>query len=262
MQFVHAFFFALVTNVNTIYCSHNLCWLPPNLTFVTRENIKLIVLSPTSQIPLPRQLWLGQVWQFARDWCADFTWSYAMDSLRVFLLHGIPFVPTDPDALYLYMRGGATIWKSSLSLNRNYAQPPCRFYTDAMRGFKVVLVIGDKWNPCIEVAIRAGAYWHPYKDRNDMGRMVYSHAIALAHSSRSHAILALSPFKKRFWLYDQAKSRRQEPFWWHGFVPTDFGNGTNCVPSDEVKDAFLIWNASKSQKALIKTASCFWEPIQ
>jgi hypothetical protein len=261
IELLNAFFFALVTNVKILYCRYNLCWLPKNLTFTTRENICVIVLARHSTIALSRELWLSQGWPFPGVWCEDFTWSYAMDSLRKFLLQGIPSAPADPSTLYLFMRGGRDIWNGSRHVHPLYRQPPCSFYLGAMRGFPKVQVIGDKWNPCTEMAIRAGAHWEPYNDQRDMGIMVNSRFIVLATSSLSQAILALSPIKKRFWYFNQKHQRRREPICWRGFAPTDFGNGTNCVVSPEFETALGRWMASDLQKQLIRNQSCYCEPM-
>jgi hypothetical protein len=261
LQLIHAFFFGLLANVAIIYCRSDLCWLPENLTFTTRENVSLIVLGPESTITLPQQAWFGKAWQQGSVWCEDFTWRYAMDSLREFLLMGIPHVPTDPSTLYLYIRGGQDIWNMTTSFFRRYRQPPCSFYLGAMSGFAKVRVIGDKWNPCVEMAISAGADWEPYNDLRDTGIMVNSRFIVLASSSRSHAVLALSPIKKRFWYFDAARQQGIEPFWWHGFVPTDFGNGTNCVASARFNQYLQDWAASDWQRNLIKSEPCTCAPM-
>jgi hypothetical protein len=64
--------------------------------------------------------------------------------------------------------------------------------------FTKVRAIGDKFNPCTEGAIKAGAEWEPFNDTMDLARMIYAHNIVLARSSRSDVVLALSPFRKKF----------------------------------------------------------------
>jgi hypothetical protein len=72
-------------------------------------------------------------------------------------------------------------------------------------------MIGGTSNPCVDFLLKKGAETEPYNDTIGMSRMVHAHNIVLARSSRSHAVLALSPFPKHFWVFDQQTEWTHDP---------------------------------------------------
>jgi hypothetical protein len=160
------------------------------------------------------------------------------------------------------MRGGAEIWGTLVGIAPGYNQPPCRFYLDAMRQFTKVRVMGGDGNPCRELAVKQGAYTEPFDNRLDLIRMIYAHNIVLARSSRSHGVLALSPLKKKFWLFDQEIEKLDEHLWWYGYDPRMFGEGLNCMTSPQFRKATRPWKATPEQIDFILNETCSWEEFE
>jgi hypothetical protein len=260
VQLMTALAFCLVTKVRFIYVGSRFLWLwGRNIS--TRNGIQVVTTESPAGLPLPREHVVHGGWWLPDYWCGDFSWAYLALQVREPLLCALPPVSVDPDALLLYLRGGQEVWNQSHGVNQNYAQPPCSFYLDAMRNFTKVQAIGGDLHPCRDVVIRAGASWQPYNDMLDMSRMVYARHIALARSSRSHAVLALSPFPKNFWVFDQLTELELERPWWRGYSPLMFGQGMNCRPSDHFRKVVFPWLASPIQVEFVLHGNCSWEPV-
>jgi hypothetical protein len=256
--FVTVLALALVMTLQFIYVTRGFLWIG-SANFTTPQGIRIVSIDHYGQIPLPRERWILVSWGGPGRWCADFSYNFLISQVRESLLTAFAPVTIDQDMLFLYLRGGRDIWNFTAP-NRNYAQPPCSFYFDSMRNFTKMRVIGDKFHPCTDPLIRAGADWELYNDTLDMSRMVFSRHIALGRSSRSHAVLALSPFPKQFWVFDQRTEWTLEPLWWRGYSPLQFGYGLNCVPSEHFRRGVFPWRASSVQIQLILHSKCNWEP--
>jgi hypothetical protein len=184
--------FSLLTGLKEIYVDDGFCWLSTGMTFRTPQGIFVQTISNISSIPYTRNEWINGRWFFPCCWCSDFTWRYLSDSIRDGLWQVIPEVSVDPETLYLYTRGGPLVWEYGGNVHPSYGQPPCDYYLQVMRSFKKVRIVGDFMNPCVKVAIEAGALWELYDDRRNFAVMVAAKYIVLATSSRSHVILVAS----------------------------------------------------------------------
>jgi hypothetical protein len=259
IQLITGLQFVLLTHLQEVFVDDGFCFLKTNMSFVTPFGIEIKTIESSESMPYPRARWIDGMWIFPCCWCAGFTWRIPADLVRADLLKLFPPVPVDPNALYLYLRGGADIWYSGTEqIHPSYSQPPCSFYLDAMQGFRRAVALGDGWNPCLNVTIRSGAFWEPYDDRRAFAMMIHSRFIALARSSRSQAILALSPVRKRFWRFDIIMEKGLEEVWWRGFRLREFGEGMNCEMNAEYRNKEGAWAASSEQIQLILTAKCNW----
>jgi hypothetical protein len=259
-QLLVALQFCLVTNITEIYVDESFCWLPANYSFHTPQHI-LIAVTANGAVPHPRHRWLNELWMWPDGWCDDFTWRYLAESVRWGVLQCLPSVRTDASALYLYMRGGDSTWGYPIGAHVNYAQPPCDFYLQVMRNFSRSKVLGDFTHPCTSVLIGAGAELERYNERRNVALMVNAKYIALAMSSRSHAVLALSPVWKRFWMFDEDWEAAREPAWWRGYTPLEFGDGWDCIATMEFRTNLNRWDASPSQVEWIRNSSCRFDKV-
>jgi hypothetical protein len=229
------------------------------MSFLTTHGILINVVSNDTEIPYPRDQWINGEFIFPDFWCPEFMVRPFIESVRHGLMPVFPQVTVDPEALYLYMRGGPTGWGTDV--HRSYGQPPCNYYLQVMPKFKKVRVIGDFMNPCVNISIQAGAIWEEYDDRRNFALMIQAKYIVLATSSRSHAVMALSPVWKRFWIFDQAFERQREYTWWKGYTPLEFGDGENCVASENFRQNTVSWFASKEQINFILNSTCEFRPV-
>jgi hypothetical protein len=260
IQLIPVLAFCLLTNVKYIYFRPDFLWLGKrNIT--TPQSIHMVSLATNNFVSFSDECIIVRGFWRPTSWCGDFSYSGLVAQVREGLLAALPAVTVDPDTLYLYFRGGREQWDQKHGVHPNYGQPPCSFYLDAMRNFTKVRALGGDLHPCRPVVIRAGATWKPFDDRRDMARMVYSRHIVLARSSRSHAVLALSPWPKQFWVFDLPAEWGIEPVWWRGFSPLMFGHGLHCVPSDAYRTAIQPWRATPQQVQLVLNGICNWGPV-
>lgn len=129
--------------------------------------------------------------------CPDWNFNEFASTVRNQLLKFIPISKIDNETLILNIRSG-DIFKNNI--HRHYSQPPCFFYTDLLHDFKnAEILTSDKGNPCVDVAIQAGAKFPGLNlGTDDLSRMIYAKYLVLARSSYSRAALYLSPIKKIF----------------------------------------------------------------
>jgi hypothetical protein len=250
----------LIVGLKEIFVDENFCWLTQELSFASTQGILIRVVFNSSDIPYPRKQWIDGEFIFPCCWCPQFMVRPFIESVRHGLLPVFPKVTVDSEALYLYMRGGPTGWGTNV--HQSYGQPPCDYYLQVMRKFKKVHVIGDFMNPCVNISIRAGAIWEEYDDQKNFALLIMAKYVVLASSSRSHAILELSPVWKRFWMFDQAFERRREYTWWKGYTPLEFGDGENCVASEEFRHNTVSWYATKTQIDFIVNSTCTFRPVE
>jgi hypothetical protein len=149
-----------------------------------------------------------------------------------------------------------------MAVHPNYGQPPCDFYFQVMAKFRKAIVLGDTYNPCVWPLIKKGAVPVPFDDSGNLALLLAAKYVALAKSSRSHVILALSFVWKQFWAFDLEYERSLEPTWWVGFTPLEFGDGVDCVASQGFRNALRHWMASQSQKARVMNGTCEFRPIK
>jgi hypothetical protein len=249
---------ALLMTLPFISVQRGFLWMETS-NFTTPQGIRIISVGNFGGIPFPRKQWILISWGGPKHWRADFSYSFLISQVRESLLTIFPPVSIDQDMLFVYLRGGSYIWTLATP-HKTYAQQPCRFYVDPMRNFTKVQVIGDVFHPCTDALIKIGAYWEPYNDRLDMSRMVFARHIVLGRSTRSHAMLALSPYPKQFWVVDQQIEWTLEPLRWRGYSPLQFGYGLNCVPSEGFRRGVFPWRASSTQIQPILTSECIWGP--
>jgi hypothetical protein len=259
IQIITTLALALVLRIKIIYVTCPFLWMgQTNLT--TQNGIQVVPIKDIHFIPFPRSKWVMTGWWRIETWCADFSYRYLAALIREPLLKLLPVPPNDPDTLFMYLRGG-DIWNNKRIVSTTHSQPPCQFYSDPMRNFTKARVVGGTFHSCTPLLIRLGAEQESYNDTLAMSQMVYSHHIVLARSSRSHAVLALSPFPKHFWAFDQQMEWTREPIWWRGYSPLQFGHGLNCVPSEEFRTASFPWRASPVQIEFMLNSSCTWGAV-
>jgi hypothetical protein len=254
--------FCILVGLREIFVDAGFCWLTIGMTFQTRQRISITAVNDSSEIPYERDRWIDGQWFFPCCWCPDFTWRYLADSIRDGLWQVLPRVTVEPETLYLYTRGGPLVWEYEGDVHPSYGQPPCDYYLQVMKQFEKVRVIGDFMNPCVNATIQAGAFWELYDDKRNFAMMVGAKYLVLAKSSRSHVILAMSRVWKRFWMFDQELEKATEGAWWRGYSPLEFGDGENCVPSDEYRSAITNWKAAPWQVEFVLNSTCTFEPME
>jgi hypothetical protein len=167
-----------------------------------------------------------------------------------------PFPPLNvsEQELVIVLRGGPVVW-APIGYSMSYMQPPCKLFLDLMKNFSSTLVIGGDGSPCVNMTINAGARWMPWNETEGTRYMMYARNVAFSRTSRAHAVIALAPFLRRFWMFD-IESEKREPWWWRGFKPYEFAEGYDCAVSPEHRRIGLPWIPTEPQMQLVRNGTC------
>jgi hypothetical protein len=193
--------------------------------------------------------------------CEDWSWKDAVSGALDILRKPFPPLTVDEKTLVIVLRGGSSVW-SDMGGHPGYMQAPCRFFLDIMKNFSSTIVIGGDGSPCRDLTIQAGGKgipWHPVEGTR---YMFSAQNVAFTRTSRAHAVIALSPVLKRFWLFDVENEKTTMPEWWCGFKPAEFAEGYNCMPSEQYRKALMPWFPTTEQLRLIVEANCTFGPIR
>ena len=124
------------------------------------------------------------------------------------LLKNLPKILTNPNDLYIYIRGG-DIFKDSKSEAYYYFQPPLCFYIKILDKFnfrKVFIISEDKLNPVIPKLLRKYSYIKKNKNniKLDISYLIHSYNIVGARSTFFLTSIKFNDNLKFLWEYDCA----------------------------------------------------------
>ena len=122
------------------------------------------------------------------------------------LLNNLPKILTNPNDLYIYIRGG-DIFNDHQNGYKEYPQPPLCFYTKILKEFKfreIIIISEDKLNPIIPELFHKYSYIK-FKKNNikiDISYLINSHNIVAGKSSFLISAIKFSDQLKFLWEYD------------------------------------------------------------
>jgi hypothetical protein len=122
------------------------------------------------------------------------------------LLKNLPKIVTNPNDLYIYIRGG-DIFQFSKSEAYSYFQPPLCFYIKILNKFKfrkVFIISEDKLNPVIPKLLRKYSYIKKNKNniKLDISYLIHSYNIVGARSTFFLTSIKFNDNLKFLWEYD------------------------------------------------------------
>jgi hypothetical protein len=259
ITFVNARYFAAATVIPRIFCHSEWLGFPDGEYFKTQDGVEIFVARDEFHTPYPRSLLLSGSFFFSPAVCEDWSWKDVLDGVTDFLRKSFPPLNLSEHELVIVLRGGIEMW---IAKGRSlcYMQAPCRFFLDIMTNFSSTLVIGGDGSPCMNMTIEAGGRWIPWNETEGTRYMLYARNVAFSRTSRSHAMIALAPFWRRFWLFD-VESERKKEWWWRGFKPYEFGEGYDCVASSEYRRIGSPWVPTEEQIQQVRNGSCEFRRI-
>jgi hypothetical protein len=155
----------------------------------------------------------------------------------------------DENDIYLHVRSGDVMTNGRRGVHAKYAQPPCRFYTEAvmMHGnmSNMVLATDGGANPCIQILESLGAKMLRGSPRDTLLQMIQARRFAMARSTFSNSALILSKHLRdgKFYSFD-IPDRLPAPHW-------------DCVATDLYRTQVLsFWRSDVYQLRLMKESGC------
>jgi len=123
------------------------------------------------------------------------------------LLNNLPKVVTNPNDLYLYIRGGDIFIKSYTYNIRGYSQPPLCFYEKILDYFKfnkVFIISQDNLNPVIPKLLNKYSYIRIKKNKLkvDISYLINSYNIVAGRSTFFSTSIKFNDKLKFLWEYD------------------------------------------------------------
>jgi hypothetical protein len=228
--------------------------------FTTYDGYEILIAKNEYATPYPRSLILASDFFYAAPVCEDWNWRDVLPGASHILLKQFSRMNFSEYDLVIVLRGGQHMWEP-MKACLNYMQAPCHYFLDIMQNFSTTFVIGGDGSPCRKIIVQAGARSIPWDPVEGTRYMLYARNVAFARTSRAHAVIALSPIRQRFWLFDLESEKAREGYWWRGFRPHEFGEGYNCVASAEYRRQGLPWIPTPEQKQLLLNGTCRFEAI-
>jgi hypothetical protein len=259
ISFVNARYFASVCAISRIFCHSGWLSFQAGESFQAPDGVEISIARDRSHLPYPEPLVVSGVFFYSPPICEDWSWKDVLDGVAGFMRKPFPPLVLGEHELVIVLRGGREMWVRNRE-PMHYMQAPCKFFLDVMLNFSSTLVIGGDGSPCKDMAIKAGGQWIPWHPIEGTRYMLYARNIAFARTSRSHAAIALAPFRRRFWLFDVESEKRKE-WWWRGFKPYEFGEGYDCVASSEYRRIGSPWIPTEEQIQLVRNGGCEFRRI-
>jgi hypothetical protein len=258
--YVNAWYFAAIFGILQMFCEAGWAGFALGERFLTRDGIDLQIVSDQFHAPFPVSQLLVSEFFHSPPVCDDWSWKDALSGALDIFRKPFPPLSVDENTLIIVLRGGWAVWRPDGN-SRMYMQAPCQYFLSLMRNHSRTIVIGGEGSPCVRLTIRAGGQWMPWDQVDGTRHMLYARYVAFTRTSRAHAIIALSPALKRFWMFDVENEKTILPVWWRGFKPNEFADGYDCVPSEQYRKALIPWFPTKEQLRIMVEGNCMFKPI-
>jgi hypothetical protein len=256
ISFVHARFLAKVLKIRLIVCPPGFFEFQNSAHYVLSDDLEIVIAGPKFSIPFPPWSVLRDSFFWAPPVCEDWSWKDVLsDGAAEILRQSFPPLNLNENQVVLVLRGGAEMWTTQRA-SGPYSQAPCGYFLDVMRNFSEAIVVGGDGSPCRELALNAGGRWVPWDQIEGTRYMLWAKNVIFARTSRSHGMIALAPFLRRFWMFDIESEMEANPTWWRGFKPYEFGEGYDCVASRQYRSALTPWIPTEKQKEIVRYGKC------
>jgi hypothetical protein len=185
-------------------------------------------------------------------------------TIREELVKWFPKVEVNDSALYVCARGGDVMLPGTPYWF--YGQPPCHYYTDAMRmdGRKTFVMSNREGpSPCVAHMVNAGASYVSAGDAmSDVARLVHARRIVVSRTTFTMAAMLLSKPKDVLYAFVTRYSMCIWPnhTWSHDSYDR-FGRHHKCRATLDYEEAVLReWQATEEQMHIMETTSngCKW----
>ena len=179
------------------------------------------------------------------------------------LLRNLPNVKTDPDDLYIHLRGGDIFVRKPTS--RKYAQPPLCFYEKIIDNnkFKNIYIIpGDRRNIILDALINKYKFiiFEQHEYQYDFALIVHAYNFAISVSSFAVSAIKFNNNLKHLWEYDICRLSNKFYFLHHHLFKFNIKYKIHTMkPSDIYAKKMFRWEFSKSQLNLMLEDKCTYD---
>jgi hypothetical protein len=261
IAFVNARFFALTIHVQRIICFSGWMSFATGERFVTSDGVEISIAMDRFHTQYPEASLLASNFFWAPEVCDDWSWKEVLDGAAHILRRPFPPLVLGEHELVLVLRGGVEMWTPG-RLCKGYMQAPCQYFLDIMKNFSKTIVVGGDSYPCKDLVVKAGAREVSWNEFEATRYMLYARNVAFSRTSRAHATIALSPFWRRFWLFDTESEKQAQKWWWRGFKPWEYGDVQDCVASEEYRMIGNPWIPNATQKQLVMNGTCEFKVLR
>ena len=230
-------------------------WLIKNI-FIEKLNI-LITQGPQVDCNAEGMLCSYETWDLLYPFVIrpEIRTQYIKDEI----IKNLPNITTNPDDLYMHMRGGDIFTYLPLNV---YSQPPLCFYEKAMQRqkFKNIYIISqDNLNPVVDALIQKYPTITFNKNNFETDISLLAHSYHLACSIGSFVISAIRLNDNLKEIYEYDIGRLPEKIIWQHYHLFKYDINFKIYtmrPSDEYASEMFYWEKRESQKKLMIEDKC------
>ena len=179
------------------------------------------------------------------------------------LLSNLPKVQTNPEDLYIHLRGGDIFFRKPAS--RRYAQPPLCFYEKIIDNNKfknIYIISGDRRNIIIDALINKYKFiiFEQHEYQYDFALLVHAYNFAISVSSFAVSAIKFNDNLKHLWEYDICRLSNKFYFLHHHLFKFNIKYKIHTMkPSDIYARKMFRWEFSKSQLNLMLEDKCTYD---
>ena len=182
-----------------------------------------------------------------------------MQYLRDELLRNLPNVNTEPDDLYIHLRGEDAFRQNPLNM---YAQPPLCFYEKIINNnkFKKIYIVAmDRKNIIFDALIKKykDIIYNEHSYEYDLSLLIHAYNFAISVSTFSISAVKFNNNLRNLWEYDIFRFSGKFLSLHHQFFKFDIKFKIHTMkPSDIYADKMFNWKYSESQLKLMLEDNC------
>ena len=182
--------------------------------------------------------------------------------LKEELLRNLPNVKTEPNDLYIHIRGGDIFDAHPVV---EYAQPPLCFYDKIIEDNKfnnIYIVAMDKRNIMVDTLINKykKIIFETHDYVYDLSLLVHAYKIAMSVSSFAISAIKFNDNLKDIWEYDIYRLSEKFVFLHHHLYKFDIKFKIHTMKSSDIyADKMFKWENSRSQLDLMINDKCIYD---
>ena len=178
------------------------------------------------------------------------------------LLRNLPNVKTEPNDLYIHLRGGDIFMKKP---SRRYAQPPLCFYEKVIDNNKfknIYIIASDRRNVVLDALINKYKYiiYEQHEFNYDFALLAHAYNLAISVSTFALSAVKFNDNLKNLWEYDICRISQKYHFLHHHLYKFNYKYKVHTMkPSDIYAHKMFRWDLSQSQLKLMLEDKCTYD---
>ena len=182
--------------------------------------------------------------------------------IRDELINNLPLVKTEPDELYIHIRGGDVFKKNPSTA---YAQPPFCFYEKILDNNKyknIYILSMDRRNVVLDALMNKykNIIFNKHKYEYDISLLINAYNLVTSVSSFVISTIKLNDNLKDLWEYDINRLSEKFLFMHHHLYKFDIKYKIHTMKSsDEYAQKMYIWRNTEEQLKLMLEDKCTYD---